>query len=61
MKMNEYAVIKHYHYSEIYYVEAVSERAAIEIVDAIDFDQDPDDIVQEFDFYTVNKEREINE
>lgn len=59
--MNEYAVIKHYHYSEIYYVEAVSEKAAIEIVDAIDFHQDPDDIFQEFDFYTVNKERETNE
>lgn len=57
--MNEYAVIKHYHYAEIYYVEAVSERAAIEIVDAFDFDQEPDDEFQEFDFYTVNKQREI--
>lgn len=56
--MSEYVVFKHYHYSEVYYVNAVSERAAIEMVDDIEFDQEPDDIIQEFDYYNVYKEKD---
>lgn len=51
--MNEYAVFKHYNYTEIYYVNAVSERAAILIVDDLHFDEEPDDVIQEFDSYDV--------
>ncbi len=51
--MNDYTVYKHYHYCEIYHVEALNEKAAIEIVDDVEFDQDPDDIFQEFDFQTI--------
>jgi hypothetical protein len=53
--MNDYTVYKHYHYSEIYHVEALNEQAAIEIVDDVEFDQDPDDIFQEFDFYSSHQ------
>lgn len=56
--MSEYVVFKHYHYSEVYYVNAVSERAAIEMVDDIEFDQEPDDIIQEFDYYNAYKEKD---
>lgn len=56
--MSEYVVFKHYHYSEVYYVNAVSERAAIEMVDDIEFDQEPDDIIQEFDHYDAYKEKD---
>lgn len=56
--MSEYVVFKHYHYSEVYYVNAVSERAAIEMVDDIEFGQEPDDIIQEFDYYNAYKEKD---
>lgn len=59
--MNEYTVIKNYHYCELYHVEALSEKAAIEMVDDVEFDQEPDDIIQDFDFYDVFKLKDDNE
>lgn len=53
--MKEYMVIKNYHYAEVYYVDATSSRHAISIVDDIEFDQEPDDIVQDFDFYDASE------
>ena len=58
--MSEYAVFKQYHYSEIYYVNAVSERAAIEMLDDIEFGQEPDNIIKEFDHYDASKVKTLN-
>jgi hypothetical protein len=53
-----YRVYRHYHYAEIYYVEANDEEDAIEKLDAGlihgDFD-DPDDVFTEFDFYDCHE------
>lgn len=55
--MKEYMVVKNYNYAEIYYVNATSSRHAISIVDDVTFDQEPDDIIQDFDFYDADEYR----
>ena len=53
-----YRVYRHYHYAEIYYVEANDEEDAIESLDnglMTGVFDDPDDIFTEFDFYDCHE------
>ena len=54
-----FIVFKHYHYSEIYYIEAENQEAAIEYLET----ESPecDNIYQEFDFYDVVENKSKDE
>lgn len=47
---NLYRIYKHYHYTEMFDIEAENPEQAIEILET-DHDGDPDDIFKDFDFY----------
>jgi len=63
-ELKTYRVYRHYHYAEIYYVDAESEEQAISKLDYGfihgEFDE-PDDIFQEFDFYNVYEEPNLKD
>jgi hypothetical protein len=50
-RMKEYQIVKNYHYAEIYYINAESEKDAINILenDGIECDE----IYKDFDFYDI--------
>lgn len=51
--MNKYKLTKHYVYAEFFNIEANSLDEAYNIVNDIEWNEDPDDSYEEFDFQTI--------